>query len=481
MRQVSASFMPHIPPSLWLSHNTVYFPNKLALITLDRTWTYAELATYVNILATQLLHYGIVPHTAVAISCNSKFLSTALLHALPTIGCAAFPLREDRSNFFSPLLITANVKYIITDTMVSNETQLPVIQISKLPAMVTIKNQFASTHALELNDIHLLIATSGSTGIPKAVMLTGNNIVAAATASLTSIPLMSSDRWLLCLPLYHIGGVAILHRCTQIGAAVMMIDNADGATIANALAKYACTHVSLVPAMLARLLEIMPNPPPHLKLVLIGGAALEPSLAQRAVAQKWPLCISYGMSETCSQLASLCNPASNWSGQLVGKPLPGMQIRIEHITGRIQVRGNMLMAGYANSKGYLGVGIEEDGWFTTADVGSIDTSGQLWVQGRADYVLNSGGIKIYPEQVECILKDCPGINEVAISGRYDPIWGELVVAIFVGTAEICAIEAWCRQHIHSSIRPRSVIKVKTLPRTTIEKLDRAALRVMANN
>lgn len=465
---------------MWLSHNAWYFPNKLALITLDKTWTYAELAAYVNTLATQLLHYGIVPHTTVAISCNSKFLSTALLHALPTIGCAVFPFRNDATSMFAPLLITANVKYIITDTMVSNET-IPVIQIATLPAITTAKKLFSSAHVLQLNDIHVLIATSGSTGIPKAVMLTGRNIASAATASLTSIPLMSSDRWLLCLPLYHIGGVAILHRCAQVGATVVMIDNADGTIISNALAKYACTHVSLVPAMLARLLEIMPNPPPSLKHVLIGGAALDPSLAQRAIAQHWPLCISYGMSETCSQLATLCNPALNWQGQLVGKPLPGMQIRIEHTTGRIQVRGNMLMAGYANPTSYLGVGIDENGWFTTADVGNIDAAGQLWVQGRADYVLNSGGIKIYPEQVECILKDCPGINEVAISGRYDPIWGELVVAIFVGTVETCIVEAWCRQHIHSSIRPRSFIKVTTLPRTTIEKLDRAALRVMANN
>jgi len=395
------------------------------------------------------------------------------------LGCSIFPLRHDlMANVLPQLLIKSGTSYIIADAITGNEN-IPIIKTSQLQATVTTIQKNLSSLALPLNTIHLIIATSGSTAIPKAVMLTGNNITAAVTASLKLIPLIPTDRWLQCLPLYHIGGISIIYRCAHAAATVVMLDNGNNVAIAQALVAHHCTHISLVPSMLARLLDIMPTPPPQLKYVLIGGAALDPALAHRALAQNWPLCISYGMSETCSQIATLCNPPSNWPGQLVGKPLSGMQVRIDHTTKRIQVRGKMLMAGYANPNHHSDVYIEENSWFTTADLGYIDVYGQLWITGRADEIINSGGIKIHPAQIEILLKKCPDVIEIAIIGKPNPIWGDIIVAVYVGTIEPTALEAWCRQHLHSTMRPREFIQVKNLPRTALEKLDYIAIRAIA--
>jgi O-succinylbenzoic acid--CoA ligase len=404
-----------------------------------------------------------------------------LLHAIPILGCRIFPLPfHFNSEILQQLLITARINCLITDSITINKhPKVLIIDARQLNINVTQINPYVNySRALTLKDIMLFIATSGSSANPKIVMLSGDNIAAAVTAVRERISLQTTDRWLLCLPLYHIGGIAIVHRCTQAGAVVVISDNSDGAAIAQALITHRCTHVSLVPAMLARLLKVIPKPPSYLRYALIGGAALHSSLAQVAIAQGWPLCISYGMSETCSQIATLCNPDQNWPGQLVGMPLSGIQVRIDHTSGCIQVRGKMLMVGYSNPQGYSDVYIDENGWFTTNDLGYIDANGQLWITGRADQVLNSGGVKVHPEQIENLLQSCPNIVEVSIGGRCDPIWGEIIVAVYVGTAEPIAVETWCRQHIQSSIRPRIFIKVDRLPRTSLEKIDRNALRAL---
>lgn len=479
--------------------------NELAPTEMQKAWTQIQLHHYLQALDTaltqQLNLFQIAPHSVIATYCSSRLLLTALIQLLPKLGLPlqplppipTFPHKGGRSHTIKALLDSSGASVLIADTVIEG-IAIPIIKTDEL------FNNMESVTALKLNsthqantvtlvptitynginsdhDIQLIIATSGSEGIPKSVMLTQHNLAAAVIASCARIPLNTTDLWLCCLPLYHIGGIAILYRCAYAGATMVMLDSGNGTAIAQALEQHACTHVSLVPAMLARLLEVMPNPPSSLKYALIGGSALNPQLAQRALAQNWPLCISYGMSETGSQCATLCNPKTNWPGHLVGLPLPEMQIRINK-TGRIQLRGPMVMAGYANPQRQFGSGLAADGWFSTSDLGYLDENGQLWVTGRADQVLISGGVKIDPVQLEILLQNCLGINEIAVSGHANAIWGEIVVAVFAGTIEPGEFAAWCREHISSAMRPREFVKVTALPRTSLEKIDRAALRVL---
>lgn len=330
---------------------------------------------------------------------------------------------------------------------------------------------------LGAGDVALLVATSGTAGQPKAVMLTAQALEAAAGASAAITPLGTGDIWLACLPLFHIGGHSILTRCALAGAEALLLQGFDAERLGRVLMTESVTHLSLVPAMLAQLLEVLPLAPPALRHVLVGGAALPAALAERAAGRRWPVQPTYGMSETASQLATLpCLPRP-WRQGLVGRPLPGAEAGLSG-DGRIKVRGPMLMAGYANSSLTPGDGLEE-GWFVTNDLAEILADGSLVILGRADDVIVSGGEKILPATVEALLESCPGLGAVAVVGRPDVVWGETVTAVYTGTMPPRALLDWCRRAISGALRPRAAVRLERLPLLASGKPDRAALRRLA--
>ncbi|MEN6584453.1 MAG: fatty acid--CoA ligase family protein [Sulfuricella sp.] len=328
----------------------------------------------------------------------------------------------------------------------------------------------------------LLIATSGSTGEPKTVMLSEANLEAAVLASRSRIPLESGDVWLACLPLQHIGGMAIFYRCAEAGAAVLLHDGFDAARVREDMARHGVTHVSLVPAMLARLLEIG-APPATLKYALIGGGPLSQSLALQAHQAGWPICPTYGMSEAASQVATLAAFPPDWREGMVGPPLPGVSVEIVDDDnrpvqgeGRIRVRGPNVMAGYANAAHEPGHGLR-NGWFASGDRGYFDARGNLVVLGRHDDVLVSGGVNVHPAEVESLLLACPGVNDVAVTGVSDAVWGDRIAALVVGSVD--DLQEWCRDRLPSHLRPRLFVAVAALPRNALGKLERKRLPALA--
>jgi len=330
-------------------------------------------------------------------------------------------------------------------------------------------------------EVELIIATSGSSGEPKGVMLSPDNLRAAAQASAERLPLAPGDVWLACLPLYHIGGMAILYRCAHSGVSLLLHPGFDAARVAADLARHTVTHISLVPPMLARLLESGP-PPPAVKAALVGGGELSAPLFRRARAAGWPVLPTYGLTETCSQVATLQTPADEWRPGDAGLPLPGVDVDIVAPdaggTGRIRVRGATMMRGYLNPGLRPGDGIT-GGAFVTADLGRLDPRGHLIVLGRADDMLVSGGVNVHPAEAERLVAGCPGVAEAAVTGRHDSVWGEVLVAVYRGDTDPAALEAWCREHLPRHLRPRAFLRVASLPFTTQGKLDRRALRQLA--
>lgn len=322
-------------------------------------------------------------------------------------------------------------------------------------------------------NIALIISTSGSEGQPKAVMLSNGNLDAAATAANLRLPLGPGDCWLACLPLYHIGGLSILWRCAQAGATVLLHDGFDSALIARDFEHHALSHISLVPAMLARLLDAGIAPPASLRHAIIGGAALAKPLYERAIKAGWPLNPSYGMSESAAQIATWIPADGPWQEGLVGTALGDNELAISD-DGRIRLRGPQLMAGYL-----AGGGLDETGWLTTGDLGKIDQYGRLTVTGRADDMLISGGFNVHPLQVESCLAACPGICDVAVTSLPDPVWGDLVVALVVASTSAEEITEWSKQRLPSAAQPRRIVHLTKLPRTPGGKLERSALRRLA--
>ncbi len=305
----------------------------------------------------------------------------------------------------------------------------------------------------------LIIATSGSTGDAKGVRLPWRAVAAASRMSARSLNLRPGDAWLACLPLHHVGGAMILYRCLRAGATAVVHEGFDVAAVARDLTARRITHVSLVPPMLAQLLDAAVPPAPTLRCVLVGGAALHEGLFDRARAAGWPVRTTWGMSETCATAA------------VDGHPLPGVKVRLS-AAGTLEVASPARMAGYL---GQPDAGPAAEGWLATSDLGAIDAAGRIRILGRADDVLVSAGVNVHPLEVEAHLAACPGVREAGVTGLTDPVWGAVIACAYEGEAGEAALDDWCRAHLSSARRPRRFLRVARLPRTASGKLDRRAL------
>ncbi len=452
--------------------NTAHF----ALLHAGDQFGLRQLSREADNLANALVYHGGHACGLVALITSSSILIARMVYASLSLGVGLFPLDPAMAGARrNRLLLDAGCDLVITDLELAD---LPP-QVKSISAK-TIGSFDSVSLTRDGGGIQLVIATSGSEGEPKGVMLSQENIAASVAASRRRLDLGTGDLWLCCLPLFHIGGVSILYRCMDAGAGMLLHQGFDAATVWQDIQQKEVTHISLVPAMLARLLDLSQDasPPERLRIALIGGGHLAPGLARRAHAAGWPLCVSYGMSETASQCATRCGADAGQSPGEVGLPLDGMEIGVTE-QGRIRVRGPAVMLGYINPHRTPGLGLQHGGWFETADLGEIDGMGRLRVLGRADDQLLSGGRSVHPLEVEDLITVCPGVDQVAVTGQPDQVWGAKLVALYTGTASAVEVEQWCRDNIVSSLRPRRYIKVEELPLNTFGKLDRVRLTTLA--
>ena len=434
-----------------------------ALIMPARQISFVELASLARCGGAYLRGCGLQSGDIAAVAGNATEL------AIAAIACAAADLA------LLPLdPMTVDARWPGLKTLGGDALKKAAPLPADLPATSHSERQqsIASTLAL-------VISTSGSEGTPKAVMLTHANLNTAASASNERLPLNPGDIWLGCLPLHHIGGISILYRCVRAAATMLLHEGFDPAAVWRDLHRHPVTHLSLVPAMLAQLLDAADEqaPPACLRHVLVGGAALTEPLYQRAHAAGWPVCPSWGMSECAAQVATWRHSGRDWQAGQVGTLLNGFEARLG-ADNRLHLRGPQVMAGTLNPARQAGLGLD-DGWLITADLGRIDAHGAVTILGRADDVLISGGVNIHPLEVESQLAACPGVTDIAVTALADPVWGDALVALVVGTADAAAVLDWSRRHLASSLRPRHVLRVEQLPRNPMGKIERSTLRSIA--
>ena len=334
--------------------------------------------------------------------------------------------------------------------------------------------QVPASTAYELHDSALsnLIFTSGSSGSPKVVAHRLRNHFANAQGSI--VPITADDGWLLSLPLFHVGGLAILFRCFLAGACVVLPDPALPLTAL--LQQAPITHLSLVPTQLYRLLQ-QPDfhfSATHVRHLLLGGAPLPDSLIAQCLAQQLTPWVSYGLSEMASQV---CTAPAGAAG-VVGKALAGREVTIQ--TGEICVRGNTLFAGYYQADGSLLLPLDADGWFHTGDAGYWQND-ELVINGRIDNQFISGGENIQPEQIEQQLLQYPAIAQAIVVPMPDEEWGMRCVCFIdwqqesIATAELTM---WLRQFLPAYMLPKRYLPWPTLSAGQL-KLPRAEFKRLA--
>jgi len=296
----------------------------------------------------------------------------------------------------------------------------------------------------------LVMVTSGTTGQPKAVVLTHDAVAASAAATSAALGVdPEQDRWLACLPLSHVGGLSVVTRAIATGTPLTVHDGFEATAVERA-ASAGCTLTSLVPTALARI------DPSLYRAILVGGQAPPADRPAHVVA-------TYGMTETGSGVV------------YDGTPLEGVEVRVEP-DGEIHLRGPMLLRCYRDGTDPR----DADGWFPTGDLGAWADDGRLRVHGRRGDLVITGGENVWPAAVEQALLGHPAVAEVAVVGRPDPEWGQRVVAVVVPTdpaapPSLAELRDWTKQALPAYAAPRILEVVASLPRTTSGKVRRDEL------
>jgi len=330
-----------------------------------------------------------------------------------------------------------------------------------LPRQAAAELLAAYAGATVRNDTAVVIATSGSTGRPKAVELSSAALIASATASLRRIGARPGDRWLCCLPVFHVSGLGVLIRSLVAGS-----DPVFAAPVsAEVISASGCAFASLVPTQLRRLLDAGAGPA-ALQTVLLGGAASAAALLAEARAAGWHLVTTYGMSETCGGCV------------YDHVPLDGVQVRLTDDV--VEIAGPTLFSGYLGEPA-LTSAVLADGWFRTADLGAWRADGTLAIRGRADDVINSGGEKVVPGEVEAVLGTTPGVADVVVVGLPDREWGEAVTAVIIpddpgDPPDLTRLRSDVREVLSVYAAPSRVVVVPEFPLLPSGKPDRVALR-----
>lgn len=309
----------------------------------------------------------------------------------------------------------------------------------------TADDQFTLEHGrpVDAGDA-VVIPTSGSTGVPKGVVLTRDAVRASALNGSRRLGSGSDSHWLACLPLSHVGGLSVIFKALETGARLTVHDRFDAERTAEA-ARSGCTHVSLVPTTLRRI------DPSLFECILLGGS--------RPPADRPPHVIAtYGLTETGSGVV------------YDGRPLDDVEISIA-IDGEILVRSPMNMRGYRDGT----TAVDDEGWLHTGDVGTFD-GGVLAVQGRLDDLIKTGGEKVWPEIVERVIANSRPDSEICVVGVDDPEWGQRVV---LATTDPTLSLDWIRALVTESLpafhAPKDVVLLTTFPRTAIGKVRRHEL------
>lgn len=355
--------------------------------------------------------------------------------------------------------------------------------------------------ALGLDALACVLTTSGSSGDPKGVELTRGALLASAAAHAENVPFEPDDRWLLGLPFSHAGGLSILTRCLFARSTVVLASGFEPRAVLEAVVAERVTLLSVVPTMLAALLDHDRGQLARLRLVLVGGAHFPEELRRRAHAAEVPTLASYGLTETSSQLAT-----QRWAERPhdpsrldSGVPIAGAAIAIRDAAGRtlgpgeigrIVVRGPMLFRGYVDRRACEDARPHGDAplparptmeELDTGDLGWRDEAGRLFVVGRADDTLITGGENVHPSEIERAFAGDPDVLAVAAFGVPDARWGQLVCVALVprAGADARAIVQRVGLGLARFKRPRGLLTLAALPLSAVGKVDRRALAALA--
>ncbi|MDP6979751.1 MAG: o-succinylbenzoate--CoA ligase [Myxococcota bacterium] len=488
----------------WIVARAARTPEAPALVLGAERFDYRALALRVERVARVLAGCGVERGAIVAVQLPNGMPMLELVHAsfvldftLQLVNTRLTPneveyqLRDSGAGFFVHLVDDADAASVGLD---GNVVRLHVndaasgssISCPEVAAPSGGQSEAVTVAKIAFTTPRFILYTSGTSGQPKGVALDAENLFASATGQAALLGADASDRWLLCLPIFHVGGLSILLRSVLAGSCVVLHEQFDPARVARDLAAETISGISLVANMLARVLDEMKgeHAASSLGCVLLGGGATPQPLLDAAREAGFPIAPTYGLTEAASQVAT--RPPGEGEGRGLTL-LPGTRVKVvdedgfdlaRGATGEICIHGPTVATAYwqkpdASAEAF------RDGWLHTGDVGALDPDGRLRVFDRRSDLIISGGENIYPAEIEAVLLAHPDVSEAGVTGIADATYGARPAAWIVpregASPRADELRAFCRDRLAVYKCPVAFRRVDALPRNATGKLLRREL------
>ncbi|TDL34172.1 o-succinylbenzoate--CoA ligase [Jeotgalibacillus sp. S-D1] len=478
------------PTGHWLTKRASLTPNRLALRFEEESWTFGELLDETNSMAKKLQSLQLV-NKPVALLIQNTARAVILIHALQKLGLTVVMLNPRlKIPEWHFQLADSEAQLLIADDRFELHTDLKdVIKVLTIDALEQLPLSTKAVQEYE-RDTCSIMYTSGTTGQPKGVKQTYENHFTSAVGSALNIGLNPDDSWICAVPIFHISGYSILMRSVIYGNNVTLYEKFDEKSVHQDLVQGNATMISVVATMLTRLLAVRGNETYHerFRCMLLGGGPAAGHVVQECFQAGIPVFQTYGMTETSSQFATLIPEDSRRKIGSSGKPLFLNEIKIidsdhkksgPNEIGEIAVKGPNVTTGYINRPSANREAFQDD-WFYTGDIGYLDEEGFLFVLDRRSDLIISGGENIYPAEIEAVLSSHPSIEEAAVVGKKDSIWGEVPAAFVVqstsGQIKKSALTEYCLDRLAGYKVPKTIYFMDKLPRNASNKLLRRELK-----
>jgi malonyl-CoA/methylmalonyl-CoA synthetase len=483
-------------PSQWLQFHAQQRPERLFLETSDgRRLSYAQMQALVERLSGALLHLQLSPGDRVVAQIEKSPEAVALYLACLRVGAAFVPLNTAYT--------LAELEYFLGDAA----TRLTVVRAAQREQVMSLGTQRVETldsllalarpasstaNEWDPNSLAALLYTSGTTGRSKGAMLSRANLASNAETLAHAWEFTADDVLLHALPIFHVHGLFVaINTVLAAGSSMLFLSKFDADEVIRLLPR--ATVMMGVPTFYTRLLqhpELTRELVSSIRLFVSGSAPLLAETHREFQSRTGHAILErYGMSET------LMNTSNPYRGERipgsVGLPLPGVEVRIADpetgavfeqpdTIGMIEVRGPNVFAGYWRMPEKTAAEFRRDGFFITGDLGKRDARGYIYIVGRGKDLIITGGYNVYPIEVELEIDALPGVNESAVIGVPHADFGEGVTAVVVLNAGASIDEATIRRELEQRLAkfkvPKRVVFVPELPRNTMGKVQKSALR-----
>jgi len=462
--------------------------NSKAIISSEADFTYDELRKKVLVTAKYLIEQSISQYDCVGILGQNKVDYVISILALWQIGAIPVTINIRLTETeVQEQLERAKCSTVLVQKEFLEKVEGTQINTLQLPFEIKESDSINVNEKINLDDSAVILFTSGSTDKSKGVILSFKSLYNSAVNSNQLLSYTRSDRWLASLPFYHIGGFSIITRSILLGLPLIIPDSLSFENIKTSLNKWQPTFISLVSAQLNKIVDENFSPNSELKNCLIGGGFAENDLLKNASELGWPVNVVYGSTETASFVTALLKDEIIFKPNSVGRAVPTNKVFIKDIDGNEQkpfeigeivVQSNSLMSGYLD-KSETNEIIKNDLYYT-GDLGYADDDEFLFITGRKNYLISSGGENVNPKEVEDALIEHPMILEAAVFPLKDKEWGEIVAVSIVMKLKSEKIsedetKKFLREKLSSFKIPKKIFFEEQLPKTELGKVEKSKL------